>query len=181
MQVQAHIINKKPAASSLISINYLEYMVIILAYNTFLDSIEYLNSFSGSSYSKGLFLTDNTTADSWTRKMATSSLMGKRLNRIFCSLLMNQDLGIDSDHIPGDRNNCADSISCLLLHSLSSLTSLLQEYPFLHFFHQYYPPHELLSMIFSSLTTSSEAALIPRRLRGCFIITNSTTSPGVHT
>ena len=179
-QILALTIDKKPKPSNLISINCLKYAAIILDYNAFLDAIDTFNPFYSILYPKALFLTNNTTADSWTKKVATSSAMGKRLNRIFCSLLINQDLGIDSAHIPGDNNSCADTISRVSPHSLSSLPSLLQEHPFLRSFHRYHPPPELTSMIFSSLTTNSEVVPTPRRLKGHFTLANNTISPGAH-
>ena len=179
-QIQALTIDKKPRASDLVSINCLEHAVIILAYTAFLDAIDTFNPFPTIPHPKALFLTDNTTADSWTKKVATSSAMGKRLNRIFCSLLINQDLGIDSAHIPGDNNIIADTISRISPHSLSSLPSLSQEHPFLCSFHQCHPPPELTSVIFSSLATNSEVVHTPRRLKGHFNLTKNTISPGAH-
>ena len=74
---------------------------------------------------KTLIQVDNITADSWTRKIATSSFTGKSLGRIFCSLIMNQKLGLDSTYLPGRENQVADATSRLTNHNLTSFMSLL--------------------------------------------------------
>ena len=93
------------------SINCLEFVIIIISYNTILDAIELLAFAKGVLHPKSLILSDNIAADSWIRKIASSSLIGKLLCRILCGLLINQVLGLDSGYIAGDENECADGIS----------------------------------------------------------------------
>ena len=79
-------INKK--LSQLISINYLEYTTIILSYNAVLDTLELLKIKLLSDL-KVLMKCNNTTTNTWTQKIVTLSARGKRLNRLFYSLLIN--------------------------------------------------------------------------------------------
>ena len=158
-----HINNK---SSQLITINSLEYATIILSYNAVLDALDLLKV-NPPPHPKALIKCDNTTADTWTRKIATSSATGKRLNRLFCSLLINQSLGIDSAFLPGRENIVADNIS-RLKRSLTSLNALLQKHPFLASYRRYHPPHELCSKIYNCLTNISEALPGPLRMKGHF-------------
>ena len=68
--------------------NYFEYATIILSHNVVFDALELLKV-KLLPYPKALINCDNTTADTWIRKIATSSTIGKHLNRLFYSLLIN--------------------------------------------------------------------------------------------
>ena len=73
----------------LITINIIEHATITSSRDTVLDVIsEHKTTYPP--HSKSLIRVDNATADSWTRKISASSLTGKSLNRLFCSLLMSQ-------------------------------------------------------------------------------------------
>ena len=109
---------------------------------------------------------DKTTADFLTRKIATSSLTGKSVSRLFCSLLTNQQLDLDSAYLPGRENQVADTISNLTKDDLTSVKYLLRAYPLLASYRRYYPPPELSSRIFNFLTSASEALPGPLRLNG---------------
>ena len=50
--------------SELISINYLEFVIIIISYNAILDAIKLLGKLSGIPHPKILILSNNTTVDS---------------------------------------------------------------------------------------------------------------------
>jgi len=73
----------------LVSTNCLEFIIIIIFYNAILDIIKLLRKLLGMPYPKALILADNTAADSWTKKIASSLIIGKVLYRILCSLLVN--------------------------------------------------------------------------------------------
>ena len=88
----------------------------------------------------------------------------QKLNRLFCSLLMKQTLGLDSHYLPGRENHVADTTLCLKKDSLTTVNSLLQSYPFLATYRCYYPPLELSLRVFNSLTTASKEILEPLRL-----------------
>lgn len=160
--------------SQLISINCLEFVVIIISYNANLDAREQFNLFPDIPHPKMLIRADNTTADVWTRKIASSSVIGKNLNRILCSLLTNQVVGLDSDYVEGDTNTCADSISRLTKQDFSSPFSLFQQFPELASCHRYHPPQELLSLIYDALLNKQDKVPIPLRVRGHFALGSST-------
>ena len=136
--------------------------------NAILDAIELLGKLAGIPHPKALIQADNTAADSWTRKIASSSIIGKALCRILCSLLVNQTAGLDSAHISGDDNDCADNISRLNKDSVSSISSLFQKYPKLASYRRYHPSPELISLIYSALLNNLGEVPMPLRLRGHF-------------
>ena len=93
LRISLKQIKSKP--SELITINCLECVTIMFSYNAVLDAISEPNT-KHLPHVKTLFRADKNTSDSWTSKMSTSSITGKILNRLFWSLLMNQQLGLDS-------------------------------------------------------------------------------------
>ena len=112
-EIKKRTLKAKIRHSELVSINCLEFVIIIISYNAILDAIELLGKLLGIPHPKALILADNAAVDSWTRKIASSSIIGKALCRIICALLANQSAGLDSAHISGDNNDCADNISRL--------------------------------------------------------------------
>ena len=91
---------------------------------------------------------------------------------------MNQHTGLDSEHISGSNNGCADSISRLTKDSLTSISSLFQHYPALAGYHRYHPAPELISLIYIALLNNSQEVPMPLRLKGHFAPANSTSSTG---
>ena len=120
----------------------------------------------GIPHHKALILADNTGADSWTRKIASSSIISP--------LLANQSAGLDSAHISGDNNDCADNISRLTKNSISNIFSLFQKYPKLASYHRYHPSPELISLIYSALLNNLGEVQMPLRLKGHFTVDNPT-------
>ena len=84
----------------LISVNWLEHATILLSYNALLDAIQ-TSKEQHLPHPKSFARVDSTTSDTWTRKIAASSEIGKRLNKIICSLLMHQMLGLYSTYLSG--------------------------------------------------------------------------------
>lgn len=103
--------NKERNHSETVHINNLEHVVILISCNEVLDAIEQLGFYVDIPRPKALIKTDNTTADTWTRKIESLSIIGKKLSRIFYITLMNQELGVDSRYIAADDNHCADAVS----------------------------------------------------------------------
>ena len=124
MEIQQRILKGKGKHSERISINYLDFIIIIISYNAVLDTIELLGCAINVSYPKTLILADNRSAGFWTKKSASSSIIRKRLCRILYRLLMNQVLGLDSGYIRVNNNDCADAISRLDKDNLTSITKI---------------------------------------------------------
>ena len=103
-----------------------------------MDTIKLLGKLLGIPYPKVLILADNTAVDSLTKKIASSSIIGKPLYRILYALLVNQSADLDSAHISGNNNDCADNISHLTKDSVSNILSLFQKYPKLASYHCYH-------------------------------------------
>ena len=77
-----------------------------------------------------LNVTDNTSALSWTTGACQKSKIGCPLARLFCSLLINSPLGVNSQWINTIANEIADDISRVkkLLQQTSKSSHLLFDY-----------------------------------------------------
>ena len=148
------------------SINCLEFSVVIISYSAVLDAIELLGYCADSPHSKYLIFSDNTAAESYTRKMAASSIIGKSLFRILFSLLLNQSAGLDSILIIGFNNECADSISRLTNDSFASMLPLFQKHPKLASYRRYHPTREVIYLMCSALLNKLGEVQMALRLNG---------------
>lgn len=96
----------------LISINVLEFFTVIVNYIASLH-VWKLERPTDDPYPVLLNITDNSSAQRWTTTNCKGSATGRRLARLFCSLLINSPLGINSKWIPTAENFIADDISRL--------------------------------------------------------------------
>ena len=96
----------------LISINVLEFITVIINYMASLHVLR-LTKPTEDPYPVLLNITDNSSAQRWTTTNCKGSTTGRLLARLFCSLLINSPLGINSKWIPTADNYIADEISRL--------------------------------------------------------------------
>ncbi len=94
----------------LISINFLEFVTVIINYCAALHFVT-TTSASDDPYPVLLNVTDNASALSWTTGACKKSKVGHLLAWFFCSLMINSPLGINSKWISTDDNKIADDIS----------------------------------------------------------------------
>jgi hypothetical protein len=143
----------------MISINLLEYAAIIISLAGAILIYEALPTDARPNHPISLLWTDNTSAASWTKKVAgLKGYQGKALARIFAHLLMFSDMGVNAEHIKGDLNDVADFLSRIREtddYSQFSYASLVQKYPQLRNSRRFQPSPELLSLIFTALSTGS--------------------------
>ena len=116
-----HVGKRSP---SLITMNSVECATIKFSCNSILEAISEPHT-QHPPQPKSIIRIENTTADSLTRNIATSSLTGKNLKILFWRLLTNQLLGLDSAHLPGRDKQVAGKISYLSKDNLTSTNSLL--------------------------------------------------------
>lgn len=149
--------------TSLISINLLEYAAIILGLAGAICAWESLPVEDRPPFPLLLSWTDNTTAESWTRRVAGfKGPQGRGLARLFAHLLMFSDVGVRAAYVPGELNDIADYLSRIRDandFSQFSHASLLQRYPQLQSCRRFRPSPELLSVIYTTL--SSGCTTIP--------------------
>ena len=112
----------------LISINLLEFVVVIVNYAIATEIIKEKNYCKKFKYQTLLNWSDNKTAISWTRKAAISTESGKALSRIFCTLCINNNINCISEYINTEENEIADKISRSDLLFSSHTEQLLKEY-----------------------------------------------------
>lgn len=138
-----------------ISINLLEYATIIITFAGCIQAIR--NNKMDLQYPLLSVDSDNTSAVSWTKKAVHSNKKGKALARIFCKLLMTNELGIRSQHIAGDKNVQADKISRIKSENfLTSFRKIQQEHPELRHCRQFQPHPSLLSCLMHALLHGTE-------------------------
>ena len=142
---------------NLISINVLEFVVVIIDYCAAL-TIVMTENVTDDPHPVLLNVADNTSAHSWTMHNCKSSRLGRLLARFFCYLLMDSPLGINSKWIDTHDNFIADEISRLKKSQASSsqqfsfdYSSLQQKYPQLKSCRFFRPSPGLLSMIWNVL------------------------------
>jgi len=144
---------------SLISINLLEYAAMIISLAGAILVWESLPTNSRPCHPVCLLWTDSTSAASWTKRVAgLKGPQGKALARIFAHLLMFSDVGVNAEHLSGDLNVIADFLSHIREQddfSQFSYLSLVQKFPQLKDCRRFHPSRELLSLIFSALSTGS--------------------------
>jgi len=154
-------------SKELVSINLLEFAVEIINYAAIIMMFKENPSLCSHGFPMLLNWTDNTTSKSWIRKAASKTKKGKALQRLLCSMMMNNPVGIRAEHIAGDLNILADAISRTYSSSYSKLSfdKLFQEFPYLKSWNRFHPSQELLSTLYSGLLEGQDQGLcLPKRL-----------------
>ncbi len=98
--------------SMLMLINILEFVMVIINYCTALHVV-WTSPVTDDPHPVILNITDNSSPLSWTLHTCKQSKIGQMLACLFCSLLINLPLGINSQWISTIDNKIADNISCL--------------------------------------------------------------------
>jgi len=88
-------------SNKLVSINLLEFLTEIISYATVTVRFLQDETLCAQPYPILLNWTDNQTSQAWIKKTATRTPKGKALQRIICSLVINNTLGIKVDFIQG--------------------------------------------------------------------------------
>jgi hypothetical protein len=145
-----------------IHINMLEFVVVILTVAAILVAFQTLTPDERVSwFPNGIPAIpvvrdrcDNTSAVSWANKATTSSYQGQKLLGIYSELLRCHDLCLRSDHIAGEINVVADTISrptnCSLSHAARS-EQLFQSHPIMRSWRIFLPSPELLQLLTCAL------------------------------
>ena len=154
--------------SELISINLLEFVVEIINYAAISTLVTQKRISLKHQYPVLLNWTDNKSAQAWIRKAATRTEKGKALQRLLCSLMINNPLGFKADYIEGSSNILADSISRTVASSNYSFNDLFQNFPQINSWMRFHPSQELLSYLFSALLTGLDQGLTPIKKLGHF-------------
>ena len=169
---------KDHETGSLISINLLEYATIIITYAAATTALLQVPSLYNSKnpYPTLLNLADNTSALSWMRKAANSTPSGRALSRILCDIQINNKLGLNGGFISSTDNIVADKISRLLpsdSSSLSSYSSLFQEFPKLALCRKFQMGPELQSCLLHALLLDQKVDLPLPKILGHFAAANA--------
>jgi hypothetical protein len=160
--------------NKLISINQLEYAVILINYVAASWRITTLAT--SNPHPMVRIELDNTTSEAWTRNRCKDLLGGRALSRIHCTLLLGNPVGLQVARISTEDNVIADRISCIPhssdLHVI--FPSLLQDHTALRGCQQFQPNAVLISAITAALLehASPHPVELSRQVLtspGCFI------------
>ena len=147
----------KKGDTNLISINLLEYAAIIVGLAASIVAWEKMPQHSRPQHPMLLLWTDNTTAESWTRRISgLKGPQGKGLARLFAHLLMFSDVGVRAAYVEGEQNVIADHLSRIRhTDDFSQFTypALEQKFPRLATCRRFQPSPELISALFTTLST----------------------------
>jgi hypothetical protein len=177
---------KDNADCLLISINVLKFVTIIINYCAALHIVLSTNP-TNNPYPVLLNITDNASTLSWTMGACRKSRIGRLLACLFCSLLINSPLGINSQWISTLHNAIANNISCAktaaseYTHSHPSFNSLSlqQKYPELSHCSFFRPAPEIISLIWEIVLTERWPCHDEIRRLKLRPLDNLTTSSGV--
>ena len=139
--------------NKLITINVLEYAALIINY---MAATHYYSSNHNADdpYPTVQLYADNTTAEAWGKmKQCKTSMSGRALGRLQCSLMINNNVGITIAHVTTKDNVIADRISRIKKETnfIPQFTTLSQEFPQLKSCRRFHPPPELVSVITDAL------------------------------
>ena len=150
---------KDNKGGNLLSINILEYLVVIIDYAASQAAIA-INPPADENPTL-LNRVDNTSAHSWSTKGCIQTKEGKALSRLYCFLLIDSSTNLESKWIGTKENFIADDIS--RLSDASNIeydfNCLLQDYPQLKVCRRFQPSSGLLSWIWDCLTKGESPSL----------------------
>ena len=155
----------------IISINLLEYAVIIINYAVVTSIIKEKKLCEKYKYQSLLNWSDNKTAISWTKKAAISTESGKALSRIFCSLCINNNINCVPDYINTKENVVADKISRSDNLFAMDLQKIMQEHTELQRCRRYQLNPEFLSCLTQALLHGQSPPLgqLPKTGHWCLV------------
>jgi len=148
---------KNGKSGELIDINVLEYATELINYaaGTYFWHVEDNCTKMNIPYPRMLNRADNKSAESWAIKGCKKSLLGRRLGRLQCAMMINNPLGLDTEYVNTKSNVIADRLSrCKTLSDAFLEFDLLkQEYPQLRHCRHFQPSNELISCILDALSS----------------------------
>lgn len=146
---------KDGKSGKLIDINSLEYATVLINYAASIYFWIMDNNISKKNipYPNVLIMADNTSSESWATKGCKRSMIGRRLGRLQCAMMINNPVGLDSGHVDTKTNVIADRISRWKTQTdtLLGFDKLIQEYPQLQSCRRFHPSKYLISLITEAL------------------------------
>ena len=158
---------KDGKSGKLIDINALEYATILINYAACVHFwvTEGNCSVQNIPFPRVTILADNKSSEFWATKGCKRSLIGRRLGRLQCAMMINNPVGLDTGHVDTKTNVIADRISRWKRESdtLLGFDTLVQEFPQLKCCRRFHPSSELISLILDAL--QSEKLVNPLQVR----------------
>lgn len=118
--------------NKLVSINVLEYAALIINFIAAKYYFRTYHSDPSDPHPMVLLYADNFTAEAWAKlKQCKTSMIGRSLGRLQCALMMNNNVGLNVDHVTTKKNVIADRISRIKKETnvLPDFEKLTQDFP----------------------------------------------------
>jgi len=158
---------KDGKSGKLIDINALEYATVIINYAASMHFWITQRNCEAKNipYPRVLIMADNKSSESWATKGCKRSLIGRRLGRLQCTMMMNNPVGLDTGHVDTKANIIADKISRWKSQTdtLLGFDVLKQEFKQLKSCQRFHPSKELISLVLDAL--SSDKLINPLEVR----------------
>jgi hypothetical protein len=134
---------KDGKSGKLIDINCLEYATIIINYAAcmFFWITEDNIAQQDIPYPRVRIMADNKSSECWATKGCKRSMLGRKLGRLQCAMMMNNPVGLDTGHVDTKTNVIADRISRWKLKTdmLLGFDKLSQDFPQLKCCRRFHP------------------------------------------
>jgi hypothetical protein len=113
-----------------------------------------------------LAISNDKSASRWVKRFCLTSLPGRALGRLFCSLLMNSPVGINSKWIAQEADDLSSAFSPFDPSNLTddNFSEFFQTYPQLRASRRFHPSTELLSCLWRTVSTLKSPSLSESRI-----------------
>jgi hypothetical protein len=124
-----------------IDINCLEYADILVTFIGICFRLQETAALDHNPYPVALCSGDNAVSESWSKKAGKHSPIGKALGRLQCAAMINNPVGLLTDHVSSEKNVVADKLSRIAHESNLPLEfpKIVQAHPVLTGCRQFVP------------------------------------------
>jgi hypothetical protein len=136
-----------------IDINCLEYSGILFTFIGICYCLRETGALEQDPYPVALCSGDNSVSESWSKKASKHSPIGRALGRLQCAIMLNNPVGLRTDHVSSEENVVADKIS--RIHKESDLPTefpnIVKAHPALTGCRRFVPSSAVVSWVTEAL------------------------------
>jgi hypothetical protein len=136
-----------------IDINCLEYAGILITFIGICYRLRETKALEQDPHPMALCSGDNSVSESWSKKASKHSPIGRALGRLQCATMINNPVGLLTDHVSSEENVVADKIS--RIHTESDLPTdfptIVQAHPVLTGCRRFVPSSAVVSWVTAAL------------------------------
>jgi hypothetical protein len=162
---------KNNNSGNFIDINVLEYAGVLVTFVACYHRLMERRALEQDPHPMVLISDDNKVSESWSKKASKHSPIGRALGRLQCGTMIDNPVGLLTEHISSEENVVADKISRVEneLALTHEFPRLCQEHPVLSGCQRFLPSSDLVSCIMDALLRSEcrEPVNLSRQLLRC--------------